>query len=107
MPVTALVVLASLTFGLVGIGGGASATTLRAAALRTTAAQYLSEVKADASEIASHIGHSLSLPEKVVVNAKEQYKNTPAYSFVDDSTGGTTGAPSYCVTHINPSASAA
>jgi len=101
--VTALAALASLILVLPAIGDGASAATLRTAALRTTSAQYLAEIKSDASEIAAHIGHGLSLSERVVVNAKEEYKNTPAYSFVEDKSGDTTGAPSQCVTHINPS----
>lgn len=71
--------------------------------VRTTQAQYQAEVQAVSRKIAGHIGHGPGLPIKVVVNTKQLYGNSPAYTFAYDSSGGTAGAPAKCETFINPS----
>ncbi len=94
-----LATLASLALGLTS----SAPASAREAPVRTTAAQYLEEIHKDAGEIASHLGHGLKFPEKVVVNPHQEYDDAAAYTFVYNSSGGTTGNPSSCVTHINPS----
>jgi hypothetical protein len=102
--VTSFLAVAAGAFGLLGCGAlPAGAAVHRVVPLRPTSAQYLAEINADASEIASHLGHSLSLPEHVVINKKQEFGNIPAYSYAYDSSNEMSGAPSYCTTFINPS----
>jgi hypothetical protein len=106
IPLIALVVANASILGLLGAAPAQAhlAAERHSAAVFTTAAQYVSEAHADSTEIAGHIGHALSLPLNVVINAKQmEGADIPAYTFVDDSSGGATGAPASCTTHINPS----
>ena len=95
--------MACVALGLLAGSAAATASVRPATTLRTSASEYLTEVQADAHDIASHLGHGLSLPEKVVINAKQEFGNVPAYTYVYDSAGAMTGTPSSCKTFINPS----
>jgi hypothetical protein len=94
----------ALLIGLSAVGPAPSAQAAYRPASPTPGSHsaYLAEVKADASEIASHIGHSLSLPLSVVVNTTQKYGTSPAYTFVYDGGGGMTGPPARCTAYINP-----
>jgi hypothetical protein len=86
-------------------GGTASARTAflgTSDPVLTTQAQYQAEAQADSSEIAGHLGHKLGPTLKVVMNTKQLEGDSPAYTFVSDSSGGTTGPTASCETHINP-----
>jgi len=103
MSIRATLAVGCVALGLLAGTGTATASVRPAAALRPSTSEYLAEVHADAREIAAHLGHGLTLPESVVVNAKQEFGSAPAYAYVYDSAGEMTGTPASCKTFINPS----
>jgi hypothetical protein len=67
------------------------------------AAPYLAVAENASKEIAAHIGHPLSIPISVVVNATQMEGDALAYTYVTNSSGGYTGTPARCEIFINPS----
>ena len=64
---------------------------------------YLAQLKHYSTEIASHIGHPLSLSLAVTVNSTQQEgAKVEAYALATDNSGGSSGAPARCTIHVNP-----
>jgi hypothetical protein len=107
-PVTMLALGAVILMCVAQSGGAASSSAMRHSSQRAGSSKpapgpYLALVQKLSGEIASHIGHALSLSLSVVINpTQELAANISAYAVVEDKTGGSTGDATQCVIHINP-----
>ena len=101
-----------LSLSLVASGAGASSLTVAAdlAFARAHSAPsprpYLAQAEHYSSEIAARIGHPLSLPITLVVNAKDikvDGKDVLAYADAENGSGqDRTGIATRCIIHLNP-----
>ena len=107
-PLTVLSLGAAISMGLAQSGGAASSLAMtysreRVSLSKPAAGPYLALAQKLSGEIASHIGHPLSLSLGVVINSTQELgADILAYAIPEDKTGGSTGAATQCVVHVNP-----
>ncbi|HVB91125.1 MAG TPA: hypothetical protein VND70_03395 [Acidimicrobiales bacterium] len=102
---------AAVAFSLAGAGADTSSSSVQLASYQRiatavpAAGPYLAHMKQISGEIASRIGHPLSLSLGVVLNATNiKVDGAPVAAYADayDSTGDQVGPASRCVIHLNP-----
>jgi hypothetical protein len=109
--ITVMAVTAAVSFSLAGVGAATPSSSVQLASYQRVATAvpaagpYLAQMRHISGEIASRIGHPLSLSLDVVLNAtdiKVDGKPAAAYADAYDSTGEQVGPASRCVIHLNP-----
>ena len=107
-PLTVLSLGGAISMGLAQSGSAASSSAMTYSRERVSLAKpatgpYLALAQKLSGEIASHIGHSLSLSLGVVINSTQEVgPDILAYANPEDKTGGSAGAATQCVVHVNP-----